>query len=84
MFSVKLHPKVDKFIKKSDKQLVERIVSKLKQLKEDPFKFLEHFEGQNFHKFRIGDYRALIDVNTKDNICFVRHLDHRSKIYKRK
>jgi mRNA interferase RelE/StbE len=84
VYSVKLHPKVDKFIKKSEKELSARILKKLKQLKQDPFRFLEHYEGDDFYKLRIGDYRALIDVDKKRKICFVRHLDHRSRIYKRK
>lgn len=82
-FGIKLHPKVDKFIKKCDKQLSERILNKLRLLKKEPFKYLEHYGGSDYYKLRIGDYRALIDVNTSEKKIFVRVLDHRKRIYKR-
>jgi len=63
MYEVKLHPKVVRFLKKCETQLKERIKSKLEQVKEDPFRYLEHYEGQDFYKLRIGDYRALVDVD---------------------
>lgn len=83
-FNVKLHPKVQKFLDKSEKELSQRIKNKFIQLKDDPFIFLEHYEGADYYKLRIGEYRALIDVDHKRKIIFVRVLDHRSKIYKRK
>ena len=82
MYKIKLHPKVNKFLEKSEEQLSERIKNKLKPIKEDPFVYLEHLEGQDFHKLRIGNYRALIDVDKKRKIIFVRHIDHRKRIYK--
>jgi mRNA interferase RelE/StbE len=83
-YSVKLHPDVVRFLEKCEKELSERIEHKFKLLKEDPFRFLEHFEGQDFYKLRVGDYRALIDVDKERKIIFVRFLDKRSRVYKRK
>lgn len=34
-------------------------------------------------KFRIGDYRALLDIDRERKIVKVQVLDHRSRIYKR-
>lgn len=82
MYEVKLHPKIDKFLNKSEKDLSERIKAKLRLLKEDPFLYVEHFEG-DYYKLRVGDYRALLDIETTRKKVFVRHIDHRSKIYKR-
>ncbi len=84
MFSVKLHPKVSRFLEKCDKILSRRVKAKLKEVKEDPFAYLEHYEGDDFYKLRIGEYRALIDVDTSDGILYVQYLDHRKRIYKRK
>jgi len=81
-YEVKLHSKVNKFLNKLEKAVSERIKQRLKMLKEDPFRYLEHYEGENCYKFRTGDYRALIDVDQSRKILFVRVLDHRSKIYK--
>lgn len=47
----------------------------------DPFQYVEHFEG-DYYKFRIGDYRALVDINPQNQIVWVRVLDKRGRIYK--
>ncbi|MBT4136091.1 type II toxin-antitoxin system RelE/ParE family toxin [archaeon] len=78
---VKFSPQAKKFIKKLDKNESLRILDKLNDVREDPFRYLEHFEGEG-HKLRIGDYRALIDVNFNTKILIVRVLDKRGRIYK--
>ena len=83
MWEILLHPKVNDFLNSLDFSLSERIKQKLRELREDPFRFLEHYEGADHYKLRIGDYRALIDIDfTKEQIK-VQVLDHRSRIYKR-
>ena len=82
-FSVLLDPIVDRFIDKLEHDIAERVRRKLRQLRDNPFRLLEHHEGANVFKLRIGDYRALIDVDTKKRILYVRHLDHRKRIYKK-
>lgn len=80
-YKVKLHPKVVKFLEKSDLLLRERLLKKLKLLKEEPFRYLQHYSGDSYYKLRIGDYRALVTVDQARNLIFVRVLEHRSKIY---
>lgn len=82
-YIVKLHSQVDKFLNKCSMDLRERIKNKLRLLQDDPFLYLEHYEGQDFYKLRVGNYRALIDIDTERRIVFVRYLDHRKRIYKR-
>jgi len=81
-YLVKLHPNVIKFIEKCDKSISDRIYKRLELLKENPFRYLEHYEGEDCFKFRIGDYRALVDVDNSRKIVFIRVLDHRGRIYK--
>lgn len=81
IYSVKFSNQATKFFKSLSKNLQERIKDKLKEVSIDPFRFLEHFEGEN-HKLRIGDYRLLIDVDFKRKILFVRVFDKRGRIYK--
>ncbi len=80
-YTINLHPGVVKFLNKSETLLADRIRTKLNLLGEDPFRFLEHYEG-NLYKLRVGDYRALIDVDQTNKKIFVRVIDHRSRIYK--
>ena len=81
-FSLKWHPKSRKFLRKIPSNESERIVKKIKKIRENPFRYLEHFEG-DYYKLRIGYYRALIDVDFKNKILFIQVLDKRSRIYKR-
>ena len=83
-FEVKLVPKVAKFLKKSDKELRKRVRNKLNLLLgNDPFALLEHFEGGNLYKLRVGDYRLLVQVDFSKKVFVVRYIGDRKKIYKR-
>lgn len=80
IYEIEFSSKVKRFLKKLQKDIALRILNKFEDLKKEPFRYLEHYEGDSCYKFRIGEYRALIDV--KRNILFVRIIDKREKIYK--
>ena len=80
-FQVDWHPKASKNLSKLPKDMIKRILGKIDEVKEDPFRFLEHFEGQNFYKLRIGDYRALIDVDFQNKILKIQVFDKRGRVY---
>ena len=80
-FEIKFSNQAVSFFKKQQFNFQERIKKKFNELKEDPFRFLEHFEG-DYYKLRIGDFRALIDLDFNKKIIFVRVLDKRGRIYK--
>jgi mRNA-degrading endonuclease RelE of RelBE toxin-antitoxin system len=82
MFDIHWHPDTRKFLWKQNKDIAKRIVSKIKSIKENPFHYLEHYGGKGY-KLRIGDYRAIIDLDFEKKILFVRVLDKRGRIYKR-
>ena len=85
MWEVEISPDVQDFLNKLDKPVKERLQKGLKKLKtENPFHYLEHLENKDCYKFRIGEYRALVDVDFAHNVLKVQVLDHRSVIYKRK
>ncbi|MBI4148247.1 type II toxin-antitoxin system RelE/ParE family toxin [Candidatus Woesearchaeota archaeon] len=81
-FSVKLSNQATKFLNKQDAHICERIKIALQKLK-DPFQVVEHFEGNDYYKFRTGDFRALVDIDMETRIVWVRVLDNRGRIYKR-
>lgn len=85
MWDVYLSPDIQNFLNKQDKHIAERIKKGLQKLKtENPFHYLEHFEDRGYYKYRIGEYRALVDVDFENKILKVQVLDHRRVIYKRK
>jgi len=82
-FNVDWHPNVRKILKKLPPEVSRRIIKKVKDTKENPFRYLEHFEGKGLYKLRVGDYRLLIDVDFKSMILNIQVLDKRGRIYKR-
>lgn len=85
IWKVYLSPDTQNFLKKLDKHLEERIKKGLKKLETDnPFHYLEHFESESYYKYRIGEYRALIDIDFQNKVLKVQVLDNRSVIYKKK
>lgn len=81
-FDIKWHSNSRKFLRKLPSEIAKRIIKKIKDAKENPFRYLEHYEGEGY-KFRIGDYRALIDVDFKNKILWVRIIGHRKNIYEK-
>jgi len=81
-YEIELSPKADKFLDKLSKDIALRILNKIKKLRENPFRYLEHYEG-DYYKLRIGDYRALIDADFSNRKLIVRIIDKRGRIYKR-
>ena len=82
-YEVRLHPQVVKFLERLPKDISNRIKNKLREIKDEPFKFLEHYEDDDVYKLRIGEYRALIDVDFSNKILYVQVIDRRGRIYKR-
>ena len=80
-YKIKLTPQAEKFLDKLEKKEALRIINKLKEVSKDPFRYLEHYEGEGY-KLRIGNYRGLIDVNLQNGILKIRLLDKRERIYK--
>jgi len=80
-FSIQWKPKPLKSLDSLQKEDALRILNKIDLLKENPFRFLEHYEG-DYYKLRIGDYRVLIDINFDSKIIIIEVLDKRGRIYK--
>lgn len=77
-YNVLLSAQASKFLLKQDAHIQSRLRKALAALK-DPFRVLEHFEG-DYYKLRIGEYRALCDIEKKTVI--VRVLENRGRMYK--
>ncbi len=81
-WTIKWTPKSTRVLKKLPQDIAIRLQSKIESIIGDPFRYLEHYEGVGY-KMRIGDYRVLIDVDTKAKLLKVRVLDKRGRVYKR-
>ena len=82
-YQVKFSNQAKRFFRGLPKDIQDRIKDKFRAVAEEPYRYLEHYEG-DYHKLRIGNLRALIDVDIQRKIIFVRVFDKRGRIYKRK
>jgi len=81
-YSFKLSSKSQSFLDGLNKKESLRIIKKLEQIEENPFRYIKHYEGTGY-KLRVGDYRAILDIDFERKILFVRVLDKRGRIYKK-
>ena len=83
MYSVVITPTADKFLEKLDSQARERIVKALERLQIRPHAHLERLVSEPYFKFRVGDFRAIIDLQDDKLVVLVIEIGHRKDIYKK-
>ncbi len=84
-FKVRLSPKAKKFLDKLPKNDIERILSVLRTLRENPLSLdIKKLEGTEFHRVRVGRlYRIVIFIDWDSKIIAVLKIDKREKVYDR-
>jgi len=84
MFNVQFSSSADKFLKKAEKLIAQRILDKIEKLSEDPFprevKRVVNKEEKIF-RVRVGDYRIQYSVFYDKNLLFISDIDKRSRAY---
>ena len=75
-------PIAKKDLKKLPKNAIEIILKKLYSIKENPLRYIERLKSSHLWKLRIGDYRVIMMINTKDKIINIIKIGHRKNIYK--
>jgi mRNA-degrading endonuclease RelE of RelBE toxin-antitoxin system len=55
MYGAKFSPKATRFFRKLPENIQVRIKEKFREVQKEPFCYLEHFEGKNYYKLRIGN-----------------------------
>ena len=64
-------------LKKLERDIKERIWNKLQDCKIDPFRYLEPLIEIRGFKLRVGDYRIIIDIDSKVKVLHVLKIGHR-------
>ena len=73
-----------KFLKKSEKEIDERIFDRIEKLKVEPFPSgVKRVVGkkEKIFRIRVGDYRIKYSVFYDKNIIFVSDIDKRERAY---
>ena len=71
-----------KQLEKLDNKIAKRIVDKVDEITEDPFRFVKKLQGFDLYRLRVGDYRIITSIENNKMIISVLQVGHRSVIYK--
>jgi mRNA interferase RelE/StbE len=80
-FTVLLHPKAAKELEKIENTIKARIVERLRELKDNPEKVGKALKYSNFWSLRVGDYRAIYEIDRTIKQVIVLFIGHRKKVY---
>jgi mRNA interferase RelE/StbE len=78
-YKVLLHPKAAKTLSKAQEKT--RIADKLKQLEIDPEKAGKKLKPSEYYRMRIGDYRAIYEIDTNKKQVIILYIGHRKNVY---
>ncbi len=80
-YSVIYDPEALSFLEKLPTNLRERIFNKISSTKENPFHFFERLTSRTDYKLRIGDYRAIADIDQIKLRIEITLIGHRKNVY---
>jgi mRNA-degrading endonuclease RelE of RelBE toxin-antitoxin system len=75
-FKVFLHPKSARFLSKLDKNSRARIKSRVEELEDHPERRGKRMRYSDFWTLRIGDYRAIYEIDEGENRVIVLFIVH--------
>jgi len=81
VFEVLLHPKAVKELEKIEDQVKSRIKEKLRELRDNPERMGKRLKPSDFWSLRVGDYRAIYEINRNKNQVVILFIRHRKKVY---
>ncbi|MEM2117632.1 MAG: type II toxin-antitoxin system RelE/ParE family toxin [Candidatus Bathyarchaeia archaeon] len=80
-FTVLLHPKAAKELEKIEDTIKARIVERLRDLKDNPERVGKLLKHSNFWSLRVGDYRAIYEIDRTKKQVIILFVGHRKKVY---
>jgi len=82
-FGIEWSERAERTLSKLPGRISSQIARRVDSIRDNPFHYLEHYEGEDVYKLRIGEYRALIDVDFSNKLLKVRIVGYRRNIYKK-
>ena len=82
VYEIILAKSVEKFLDKLNVKDKERILRALEKLRIRPEVYVVRLVGEKTYKFRVGDYRLIIDLDKEKLSVLVINIGHRKNIYK--
>ena len=85
MFRIEISTQAKRFLKKSNKELQERVLKKVALLKSHPVLHdsKKIVDANKTFRIRIGDYRILYTIRWNHKVVLIATIDKRSRSYNR-
>jgi len=80
-YKIFLHPKAAEFLKNLNRSLRVMIKNRLRDLEESPEEKGQRLKHPPFYRLRIGDYRAIYEINKEEGRVIVLFIGHRRTVY---
>ena len=81
-YQIKFSEKGEKQFNKLENSIVKRFLNVFERIKQRPFHFIKKKEGTPYFLLRVGNHRAVLDIDLKEKIIYVIEAGHRKDIYK--
>lgn len=81
MYKLKFDKKALNFLNNQNKIQRKEFGINYKNVKTDPFRYLEHLTQIKGYKLRVGNYRIIIDIQEEIKILSVEKIGHRKNVY---
>jgi len=80
-FVVLLHPKAAKALDKIEETVRPKIMERLRELRNRPEEVGKRLKYSDFWSLRVGDYRAIYEINRDKNQVIKLFIGHGKKVY---
>ena len=80
-YEILFSDKALKQLKKMERDVQERIIAAMERVRIKPEKYVTKLVGDPGYKLRVGDYRVIMDIDSKKLQVLVLKIGHRKNIY---
>jgi mRNA interferase RelE/StbE len=81
MFRAEFSHYAEKQFSKLPTAIQERALNVIERIKFNPYHFIKRKEGASCFIMRIGEYRAVLDIDDSKKIIYIIEIGHRKNIY---
>lgn len=81
MYEIVFSDRAKKYFEKLERTVQERIVKALERIRVRPEEYVTKLVGDMGYKFRVGDYRLIVDIDKGILQILIIKIGHRKNVY---
>ena len=86
IYRVEYTNKAKKDLRRLPQAIAENIILSINEIKQDPYSHVKKIKGTNrypLYTHRVGEYRAILDIQDDRMLILILETGHRGKIYRK-